>query len=168
MSTASALKAEQGVQPGTSAYPSLVHDLLKMAGDDNVVLLSPAFVRFTGTLEAALLLSQLLYWHPRTKNPGRWIYKTDGHWSAEICLPKYSIREARLRLETLGIIRTRVKRANGSPTVHYQCDLNRLTTLWKQFLSVAKDEWDQGLKGVKDAIKKHKESRKGARAKPPF
>ena len=155
-------------KPGAreKSYPNHMERFLKMGNNQNVVPMSPEFYRFTGSLGGALFLAQLLYWDPRTKNRGRWIYKTDADWTTELGLTIHAVREARLRLEGMGIIETALRRANGSPTTHYRCDLNRLEELWSHFLNTPPSQWAQELKDFKDQLKVKEKARKAARHRP--
>lgn len=51
---------------------------------------------------------------------GAWLLKSYSDWTNEIFLSKYEVRKATDYFKELGILETKVKRANGSPTVHYQ------------------------------------------------
>jgi hypothetical protein len=166
MQAVSTLNATQEPRAKKKSYPDLVKRFLETGSDRNVVPLSREFFRFTGSLEGALFLAQLLYWHPRTNNPRGWIYKTDADWSAELCLSKHAVREARLRFEHMGIVQTKLKRANGSPTTHYRCDMARLKELWDQFLNTSAGEWAQALESFKEELKAVKNARKGTRKRP--
>lgn len=166
MQAVSPLNAVQESRAQKKSYPDLVKRFLKMGSDQNVVPMSREFFRFTGSLEGALFLAQLLYWQPRTKNPGGWIYKTDADWAAELCLTKHAVREARHRAERMGIVQTKLKRANGSPTTHYRCDMVRLEELWGQFLNTPAGEWSRALKDFKEELKAHKNARKATRRRP--
>jgi hypothetical protein len=112
----------------------LIATLLTMAGERNTITIPRAFVRFTGSLEAAMMLNQLLYWTPRAARAGDAIYKTDRDWQEELCLARYSVRKARERLEAMGFLTTEVRRAQGAPTVHYQLDYERLVECWSDWL----------------------------------
>jgi len=61
------------------------------------------FVDWTGSINAALMLSQLAYWTPR-KKPGEWIYKTAEDWEEELGLTQKQQRHARILLEESGLV----------------------------------------------------------------
>ena len=103
--------------------------LLEFTGQKNVITIYRAFVDFTGSLEAAIMLSQLLYWTPRSERRG-WIAKSDKDFQSELSLSRYAVREARKTLQEMGIIETKLKRFKGAPTVHYKVDLDKLNELW--------------------------------------
>lgn len=105
--------------------------LLQFSGQASVITIHRPFVEFTGSLEAGVMLSQLLYWTPRANNG--WIAKTDKDFHDELCLSEYAIRKARTKLIDMGILTTKIKRFNGTPTTHYKLDMNatiREWTLW--------------------------------------
>lgn len=96
-----------------------VFDLIKeFAGQSNILTVPVAFIRYAGSLEAALLLSQILYWSDKTQDG--WFYKTYKEWDEEIALGEYDVRKASKSLKEKGILETRLKKANGAPTVHYR------------------------------------------------
>ncbi|MFH1076549.1 MAG: hypothetical protein V1753_06885, partial [Pseudomonadota bacterium] len=57
-----------------------IFNLIKaLAGQANILTIPRAFIKFTGSVEAALLLSQIIYWGDR--NPrGKWFYKSYREW----------------------------------------------------------------------------------------
>lgn len=112
---------------------SMLETLRKFSGQENVLVVPKAFVNFTDSLEAAMMLSQLLYWSER--NHGRAaIYKTDADWKDELSLTRYGVRQARTKLEEMGLIKTEIHRANGSPTVHYYLQEDAIEKQWKVWI----------------------------------
>jgi hypothetical protein len=96
-----------------------VFDLIKQfAGQSNIITVPVVFIHYAGTLEAALLLSQILYWSDKTQDG--WFYKSYREWEQEIALDEYQVRKASKSLKAKGILETRLKKANGAPTVHYR------------------------------------------------
>lgn len=131
--------------PGNSI--DIKNILLEFAGDRNVITIHRPFVEFTGSLEAAILLSQLLYWTPRSGNNG-WVAKSDAEFCEELCLSRYALRSAKATLSKMCILETVVKRYNGSPTTHYRVDLDALVTLWQAKFQ----ECDNGLSENRQSI----------------
>lgn len=82
------------------------------------------FIDYTGDIESALFLSQLLYW--TGKSDDGWIYKTYAQWQAEIFIKEKKARSIKDSLETMGIIESKVKRVSGIATVHYKVLQHRL------------------------------------------
>ncbi|WP_299090429.1 helix-turn-helix domain-containing protein [uncultured Metabacillus sp.] len=103
-------------------------------GQNNVITINVIFVDYLGDIESALMLSQILYWSDRTKSKDGYFYKSDGEWSEEIKLSKYAIRKARNKLEKLKIIETKVKKAEGNPTVHYRLNKDHFVEIFISFL----------------------------------
>ncbi len=104
-------------------YNRLIALLKSTCGHSHILSIPRPFLDFTGSFEAALLLSQIIYWSDRGQDPDGWFYKTYAQWQAEIGLSEYHVRKSSKILVKLGLLETRVKRAPaGSPTVHYRLD----------------------------------------------
>lgn len=100
----------------------------ELTGQSNILTMPRIFVELLEDHEQALFLSQLIYWSDKGKLPGGWFYKTYDEWHEETLLTEYKIRKAKKRLEKLGIIETKIKKANGNPTVHYKLNANALVS----------------------------------------
>ncbi len=61
-------------------------------------------------------------------HPDGWVYKTFKDWGKELHTTERQLRKARWRLQQMGLIETRLKRANGAPTVHYRANLSALAS----------------------------------------
>lgn len=67
----------------------------------SVIAFRPAFVKLTGSVNAALLLSQAVYWSNWSENEadrGGWFYKSQKEWESEIGLSRREQETARKRL----------------------------------------------------------------------
>lgn len=133
-----------------SANP-IVDTLIELCGDDRPIVVHRPLVEFTGSLEAALLLNQLLYWTPKSiiaieGFSGRWIARTDKEWCAELFLSRYSLRQARQTLESLRIIRTTTTTFKGAPTLHYQVVTNELKRAWVEFAEKRRKQEEEDAK----------------------
>lgn len=118
----------------------LADTLLALSGAENsVVVVHKAFVKFTGSIEAAIMMSQLLYWTTRSTRNG-WIAKTDSDFAEELCLTVYAVRQSRGRLEQMGFLETDLRKFNGTPTMHYHLDLQKLEELWIQKVDFANSQ----------------------------
>lgn len=73
-------------------------------------------VRVTGSVNAALMLSQALYWTPRTKNPEGWFYKSQKDWEEETGLSRREQDTARKELRNKGLVEEQLK---GVPATLY-------------------------------------------------
>lgn len=112
----------------------ILQTMLMMVGQSNVITIHRPLVDFLdGHLEAAMLLSQLLYWTPRSVMAG-WIAKTDAEFQEELCIKRYSVRAARELLEKRELIETDVRKFNSFPTQHYYVRTDNLSTQWNAFV----------------------------------
>lgn len=119
-------------KPAPSKNP-LAQGLLEMAGQSNVITIRKPFVSFTGSLEAAMLLDQLLYWTSRSVMGG-WIAKSDADFQEELSLTRYGVRSARDTLLQMGIVEIDLRKFNGFPTQHYRLDMDKLSHQWAAFV----------------------------------
>ena len=69
---------------------------------DRAISFQRCFVTLTGSVNAALMLSQAVYWHLRTNDPGGWFYKSQDEWEEETGLSRYEQEGAREKLRKLG------------------------------------------------------------------
>ncbi|MBZ4662801.1 MAG: hypothetical protein JG776_483 [Caloramator sp.] len=95
-----------------------------VSGQNNILTIPTFYVKLTGSLETALMLSQLVYWSSRTKDG--WVYKSSKEWQEEIFLTDYAIRKSTKKLLEMDVIETKIKKANGSPTTHYRVKKDKL------------------------------------------
>lgn len=103
--------------------------IMKMVKDhsDNIAQINcpTILIKFTGTLNSALLMSQILYWGDRTKDPEGWFYKTDTDWLKEIGLQVKAVRNAKALLIGRGCVETKIKRdSHGNAVTHYRVAKN--------------------------------------------
>ena len=96
----------------------LLNIISKFVGHNNVILVPTEFIRITGDINSALLLSQLLYW--TSKSDDGWIYKTHKMWQDELCLSKFQIRGAIAKLKNIGILEVGTKTVNGKIVPTYK------------------------------------------------
>jgi hypothetical protein len=91
-----------------SDYPTPLKDAItrlvnETAGQGNIIAVNRFYVNLTGSLEAALLLAQIIYWSDRAKESGGWIAKSYAEWYEEIALSEYQVRTAMKALKPLGV-----------------------------------------------------------------
>jgi DnaD/phage-associated family protein len=112
----------------------ILSTMLLMVGQSNVITIHRPLVEFLdGSLEAAMLLGQLLYWTPRSIMGG-WIAKSDVDFQSELCLKRYSVRSARELLVGKNLIETDVRKWSGAPTQHYLVRMDQLDEQWRAFI----------------------------------
>ena len=99
--------------------------LSELAGTKNKVTTEKLFIQFMGDSHShGAVLSQLIFWTPKSKNGG-WIAKTYADWYEEIVVTERQVRAARKKLESMGLLKVRIKKFNGNPTVHYRIDTKK-------------------------------------------
>ncbi len=84
---------------------------------------------------AALFLNQVIYWADRTKRKDGFFYKSYEEWESEIYASKYQIRKYTEFLTKKGVLETVVKKADGSPTVHYKIKRTEFVDSIRKFLN---------------------------------
>lgn len=95
-------------------------ELIKsFVGQANILTIPRVFLDYTGSLDCALFLSQVIYWSDRNPH-SEWFYKTYKDWQEELGLSEYQVRRCTNILKGLDLLETKLKKANGSPTVHYR------------------------------------------------
>jgi hypothetical protein len=118
---------------------SLLQTLIGMSGQGKVITVHKPLVLFLDSLEAAMMLGQLLYWTPRSSMRG-WIAKSDREFQDELCLKRYSIRSASKLLSKRNLIETKTKKFNKAPTKHYKVNMGNLEKQWIAFLRLSENE----------------------------
>lgn len=71
---------------------------------DRPIAFHRGFVTLTGSVTAALMLSQAVYWQRRTHDPEGWWWKTMEDWTEETGLSRKEQESARRRLKTIGLL----------------------------------------------------------------
>ena len=105
-----------------------------ISGQANTLAIPRLFISITGDIKLAILLSQCIYWSDRTKDSQGWFYKSYPDWQDEIGLSQFEVKRAAIKLVSAGLIKTKLKRANGAPTMHYWVNFNALSNAIMKFL----------------------------------
>lgn len=120
---------KHGLQQSEEVYvkqPPLCHQQL-IGLLDRPIAFHRCFVTLTGSITAALMLSQALYWQQRTKDDAGWWYKTRDEWIEETGMSRREQEGARKRLKELVILHEQLR---GVPaTLWYRVDEIRLLEL---------------------------------------
>lgn len=100
------------------------HVMLRML--DRPIAFHRIFVDVTGSVTAAVMLSQAFYWSRRTKIPGNWFYKSAVEWQEETGLSRKEQQTARRKLREFDWWQEENRKANGAPTIHYKLNVSGL------------------------------------------
>jgi len=85
------------------------------------------YIELTGDLNTAAILNQSIFWSDKSARKDGFFYKTYAEWNAETTLSEYQVRRSVKILKNMGVIDTKLKKANGSPTLHYKLDMVKLS-----------------------------------------
>jgi DnaD/phage-associated family protein len=108
----------------------------KISGQANILTIPRLYIDILGDdINAALILSQLVYWSDRGGRNDGWIYKSFVDWKTETSLSQYQVTRACDKLKKAGMLETDIKLANGAPTTHYRVNLEMLTNWIIKFLN---------------------------------
>jgi len=116
-------------------YHSTIIDLIcSVTGQTNILTIPRALIDFMGSVEGGLLLSRIIYWQEHSNQDGGCFYKTYSEWDEELCLSKYKVGKLSTKMKDMGFLTTRVRKANGNPTVHYLLDRDKFEKQLVRFL----------------------------------
>jgi hypothetical protein len=102
-------------------------DLIKkMSGQNSIIAVQKLYVSLLGEANAALLLSQLVYWSDKATRVDGFIYKSYKDWAEEIGLSQYQVKRAADYLVKVNLAKKKLHRADGAPTLHYKVDFDVL------------------------------------------
>lgn len=126
--------------------------LAKHTVNNRTIALHSAILKFAGNLNCGVFLSQLIFWCDKGKSPDGYIYKTYKEWMDEICLSEYALRKAANKFKDLGILDIKVRKANGSPTVHYKLNRQAFIDAFLEFLEMESKKTKNGTIKKEDSL----------------
>jgi len=109
-----------------SNYQAIREVIKRISGQENVFTVPRIYVDLTGDLTTAVLLNQIVFLSDKSKRNDGYFYKTYKEWKEEICLTERQVRHSVNKLKKMDLVETSLKKANGSPTVHYKLDYDKL------------------------------------------
>ena len=110
-----------------SNYNDIKNVIQSFSGTERHITIPRVYLELVGDFNTAAFLNQLVFWSDKTKRRDGFFYKTYAEWEDELLLSEYQVRRSSKNLKDLGLIETEVKRANGSPTVHYKVNMDKLS-----------------------------------------
>ena len=103
---------------------SIAQALAASAGKDKIVVVRKPFVRWTGSIEAAMFLDQALFWWEAAGSGP--FYKSDEEWSEDLPgISRYAIRKARERRQEMGVLLVSTARHPSLPSNVTWYDIDR-------------------------------------------
>src|SRR5690625_705985 len=109
-----------------SAYKYMRSFIKKVSGQDNILTIPKVYIEITGDINTALILNQAIYYSSITKRKDGFFYKTYREWEEETGLSQYQVSRSVKKLENMDLLETKLKRAEGSPTLHYKVLMDEL------------------------------------------
>lgn len=100
--------------------------IAQMSEPKNTLTIPKIYVELTGDLTTALLLNQIVFYSNESERNDGYFYKTYKEWEEETLLTERQVRNSVNKLKKMGLVETKVMKANGSPTVHYKLDFDKL------------------------------------------
>ncbi len=79
----------------------------------------PELAKIFGSIERALYIQQLYFWSDKGKRKDGFFFKTKKEIEEETTLSRYQQDACRKYFERIGILKTKIIKANGIPTLHY-------------------------------------------------
>lgn len=109
----------------------------QLSGKENSIAVNISFMKYMGSLEGGAFLSQMVYWSDKSKREDGFFYKTYKDWHDELYLSEHTVRKLTKKLTEKGFLETKLKKANGSPTIHYKLDFELFC---QEFIGFLKNE----------------------------
>jgi uncharacterized phage protein (TIGR02220 family) len=109
-----------------SNYTAIRELIKRLSGQENTFTVPKMYVEYTGDLTTAVLLNQIVFYSDKSKRQDGFFYKTYKEWEEECCLSERQVRHSVKKLKDKGVLETKLMKANGSPTVHYKLEYDKL------------------------------------------
>lgn len=109
-----------------SNYQTIRAIISQISGQENILVVPKIFIKLTGDLTTAVLLNQIVFYSDKSKRTDGYFYKSHKEWQEEICLTKRQVSYSTAKLKEMGLVDTKLMKANGAPTLHYKLDYDKL------------------------------------------
>lgn len=111
--------------------------IISISGQANIIAVSTIFVKaFKGDYPSALLLTQIIYWSDKTKRKDGYFYHSYKDWEDELFLSQYQVSRAVKGLKELGLVETKLIKAEGAPTLHYKIHLDAIRIFLEKHITI--------------------------------
>ena len=108
-------------------YDDIKSVISTFSGTERHITVPRVYLELLGDFNTAAFLNQLIFWSDKTRRSDGYFYKTYIEWNEELLLSEYQVRRSAKTLKEKGFIDTKLKRANGSPTLHYKVNMDKLS-----------------------------------------
>src|SRR5699024_8772118 len=112
---------------GMGNYDDIKNVITTFSGTERHITVQRVYLELLGDFNTAAFLNQLIFWSYKTRRSDGYLYKTYTEWNKKLLLSEYQVRRSVKTLKDRGFIDTKLKRANGSPTLHYKVNMEKLS-----------------------------------------
>jgi hypothetical protein len=119
---------------------------------ERVIAYRPEIAKHLGSVPAAILYQQLLFWSDKGGRDDGFIYKTMDEITSETYLTEHQQRLARKVLIAAKWLETKLLKADGAPTLHYRCLVEFETVVYPRFRMESEKTANPNLKKVNSYI----------------
>ena len=104
--------------------------LVAFSGQGNILSIQKEYLVLCDyDYEAAVFLSQIIYWSDKSYLEDGWIYKTDAEWEKELFIKERKLRRLKDYLVAKGYIEMRLLHRNGVPVCHWRVTVKVIDSL---------------------------------------
>src|SRR5699024_2177577 len=108
-------------------YDDIKNVITTFSGTERHITVPRVYLEMLGDFNTAAFLNQLIFWSDKTKRTDGYFYKTYTEWNEELLLWEYEVRKYTKILKEIGFNDTKLKKSNGSPTLHYKVNMDKLS-----------------------------------------
>ena len=108
-------------------YESISSLISSFSGQERHFAIPRVYVELVSDFNTAILLNQIVFWSDKSKRKDGYFYKSYVEWEEETTLTEYQVRRSSKVLKDMGLVETVLKKANGSPTLHYKVNMDKLS-----------------------------------------
>lgn len=124
--------------------------LVAFSGQGNVVSIQKEYLVLCDyDYEAAVFLSQIIYWSDKSYLENGWIYKTYAEWEKELFIKERKLRRLKDYLVAKGYIEMKILHRNGIPVCHWRVTVKVIDSLL--MLYTGKNQEESQDHGVHDS-----------------
>ena len=110
--------------------------LIDLLGQKNRLSIHKSLVYFTGSLERALVLDQIIFWSERsTDAKDGWFHKSFDEWREEITLPKSTLNRIFIHFESLGFMERKTKVLRGGRKLFVKANMSIIIDQFVEYSS---------------------------------
>ena len=115
--------------------------LVAFSGQGNVLSIQKEYLVLCDyDYEAAVFLSQIIYWSDKSYLEDGWIYKTYAEWEKELFIKERKLRRLKDYLVAKGYIEMKLLQRNGTPVCHWRVTVKVIDSLLMLYTGKKQEE----------------------------